>query len=46
MRALRSDRRGAAVYGASYSWDRATDQFVAAISEALERRRVREPIAA
>jgi glycosyltransferase involved in cell wall biosynthesis len=45
-RALRCDRIGAAVYGASYSWDRATDQFVAAISEALERRKIRELIAA
>ena len=37
-RALRCDRLGAAVYGASYSWDRATDQFVGAIGEALARR--------
>ncbi|WP_353227082.1 glycosyltransferase family 1 protein [Novosphingobium sp.] len=37
-RALRCDRLGAAVYGAGYSWDRATDQFVNAISEALQRR--------
>ncbi len=39
-RALQCDRTGAAIYGASYSWDRATDQFVDAISEALERRTV------
>jgi glycosyltransferase involved in cell wall biosynthesis len=45
-RALRCDRLAAAVYGAGYSWDSATDQFVAAISEALERRKMREPIAA
>ena len=45
-RALRCDRLGAAIYGASYSWGAATDQFVAAISEALDRRKVRERIAA
>eukprot|EP01037_Dinobryon_pediforme_P004467 gene4467-4513_t len=40
VRALRCDRLGAAVHGASYSWDRATDQFVGAISEALLRRKM------
>jgi glycosyltransferase involved in cell wall biosynthesis len=45
-RALRCDRLGAAVHGASYSWDRATDQFEAAISKALNRRQVREMVAA
>ncbi len=44
-RALRCDKLGAAVYGASYSWDRATDQFVGAISEALQRRKTNELIA-
>jgi glycosyltransferase involved in cell wall biosynthesis len=34
-RALRCDRLGAAAYGAGYSWARATDQFVGAISDAL-----------
>jgi len=45
-RALGCDRLGAATHGASYSWDNATDQFVAAISEALARRKMAEPIAA
>lgn len=44
-RALRCDRMGAAVHGASYSWDRATDQFVGAISEALESSRTRREAA-
>ena len=39
MGALQCDRLGAAVAGAGYSWDRATDQFVSAITEAVERRR-------
>lgn len=34
-RALRLDRSAAAVFGARFSWERATDQFVAAISEAV-----------
>lgn len=38
-RALRCDKLGAAVHGASYSWDNATDQFVGAIGEALARRK-------
>jgi glycosyltransferase involved in cell wall biosynthesis len=36
--ALRCDKLGAAVHGASYSWDNATDQFVTALSEAMERK--------
>lgn len=35
-RALRLDPLAAAVYGASFSWDRATDQFVAALCDARE----------
>ena len=38
-RAQDCDRSCAAVYGASYSWDNATDQFIAAISEAFARRK-------
>ena len=34
-RALRLDRHAAAVYGASFSWQRATDQFLSAIGQAL-----------
>ena len=33
-RALRLDRQAAAIYGARFSWQRATDQFVEALSEA------------
>lgn len=33
-KALTCDRLGAAVHGASYNWDRATDQFLAAVEEA------------
>lgn len=44
--ALRCDRAGAAVYGASYNWDRATDQFLAALSRAASSRLPRETIAA
>lgn len=40
-RALRCDRMGAAVQGARYNWDRATDEFLAAVSEAMQP--VREP---
>ncbi|MFM5885705.1 MAG: glycosyltransferase family 4 protein [Novosphingobium sp.] len=36
-KALRCDPLGAAVLGASYSWDRATDQFVAALTAATQR---------
>ena len=39
-KALRCDRIGAAVHGARYNWDRATDQFLEAVGEAI-----REPIA-
>jgi glycosyltransferase involved in cell wall biosynthesis len=35
--ALRLDRSAASVFGARFSWDRATDQFVAAISGASHR---------
>ncbi len=34
--ALRMDSLGAAVVGASYSWDRATDQFLAALEDAAK----------
>jgi len=34
-KALRCDRQAAAVYGASFSWERATNQFLAAIQAAL-----------
>lgn len=34
QRSLRLDRKAAAIIGARYSWDRATDQFLAALSEA------------
>jgi glycosyltransferase involved in cell wall biosynthesis len=37
-KALRMDRLGAAVHGASFSWDRATDQFLAAIETAAGKR--------
>jgi glycosyltransferase involved in cell wall biosynthesis len=40
-KALRCDRMGAAVNGARYSWDRATDQFVTALSESAAS--AREP---
>ncbi len=33
-KALYADRRGAAVYGASFTWDRAADQFLAALDYA------------
>jgi glycosyltransferase involved in cell wall biosynthesis len=45
-RALRLDRMAAAVYGARFSWQRATDQFVAALTEAITAKtdlRVAEP---
>lgn len=41
-KALRCDRMGVAVQGARYNWDRATDEFLAAVSEALEPVRERE----
>lgn len=34
-KALRCDRTGAAVQGARYNWDRATAQFLAAVSQAV-----------
>lgn len=37
-KALRIDRRAAAVYGARFTWERATDQFLAAIRSALQDR--------
>ncbi len=37
--ALRLDRRAAAVFGARFTWERATDQFLAAISDALDQPR-------
>ena len=33
QKALRCDKLGAAVHGASFNWDRATDQFIDAVSE-------------
>ncbi|MCW1384153.1 glycosyltransferase family 1 protein [Novosphingobium sp. KCTC 2891] len=36
--ALRCDRMGAAVHGASYNWDRATDQFLSALTTAASSR--------
>ena len=34
-RALRLDRKAAAVYGARFTWDHATDQFLAAVTAAV-----------
>ncbi|MFN4221351.1 MULTISPECIES: glycosyltransferase family 1 protein [Novosphingobium] len=42
-KALQCDRLGAAVQGARYNWDRATDQFLAAVTEAVEPARAPEP---
>lgn len=39
--ALACDPAAAATYGASYSWERATDQFLDALSSAAETRRLR-----
>ena len=36
QRALRADRQAAAVFGAQFSWERATDQFLSAILTAVE----------
>ncbi|MDE2303916.1 MAG: glycosyltransferase family 1 protein [Sphingomonadales bacterium] len=45
--ALRLDRRAAAVFGARFTWERATDQFLAAITQALhDSRKVAEPASA
>ncbi|MBW8784984.1 MAG: glycosyltransferase family 1 protein [Novosphingobium sp.] len=46
-KALRCDRLAAAVFGSRFSWDRATDQFIGAISAAMAARtRPRVPEAA
>lgn len=37
--ALRLDRQGAAAFGARFSWERATDQFVAALESAVTKKR-------
>ncbi|MBB4613617.1 glycosyltransferase family 4 protein [Novosphingobium taihuense] len=42
-KALRCDRLGAAVQGARYNWDRATEQFLAAVSQAIQPVREMEP---
>ena len=44
LRAVRLDRRAAAVFGSRFTWERATDQFLAAISQAVAEDR--EPVAA
>lgn len=36
-KALRLDRLGAAVYGSRFSWDKATDQFEAVLTESVDR---------
>ncbi len=41
QKALRCDRVSVAVQGARYNWDRATDEFLAAVGEAMQS--VREP---
>ena len=47
QRALTFDRAAAAVYGARFGWDRATDQFLAALTRASRSpAEVREPLAA
>lgn len=40
-RALRCDKLGAAVQGARYNWDRATDEFLSAVTDAMQP--AREP---
>lgn len=42
-KALACDRLGVAVHGASFNWDRATDQFLAAVGEAVQPERKLEP---
>jgi hypothetical protein len=37
-RAVGLDRQAAAVFGARFTWERATDQFLAALTEAATRR--------
>jgi glycosyltransferase involved in cell wall biosynthesis len=39
--ALACDRTAVATYGASYSWDRATDQFLSALGSAARSRKVK-----
>ena len=47
QRALTFDRTAAAVYGARFGWDRATDQFLAALTRAARSpAEAREPLAA
>lgn len=41
-RALACDPAGCAAYGANYSWEAATDQFIAALSEATRRETLSE----
>lgn len=38
LKALRLDRKAAAIYGARFTWERATDQFLAALIGALQGR--------
>lgn len=38
-KAMRCDALGAAVYGASFNWDRATDQFLEAVGKAMQPER-------
>lgn len=40
QKALRCDKLGAAVHGASFNWDRATDQFITAVSAVAQPRRL------
>ncbi|MEO5586844.1 MAG: glycosyltransferase family 1 protein [Novosphingobium sp.] len=42
-RSLQLDRKAAAIFGARYSWEAATDQFLAAIHGALEGRGMAKP---
>lgn len=42
-KALRLDRKAAAVYGARFTWERATDQFLAAIEAVAVSRTARVP---
>ncbi|KHS46787.1 glycosyltransferase family 4 protein [Novosphingobium subterraneum] len=42
QKALRCDRMGAAVQGARYNWDRATDQFLEAVGDAIREPTARE----
>lgn len=43
QRALRLDRRAAAIFGARFSWEKATDQFLGALEGALADKRELEP---